>query len=227
MSQKKPDELNQTSQASTGAPATDTHIASSSTQAQKTTDATQTTANSDIPNSNNTIADTTENPADSNQTPMPTKEPITDTTGWSPKKKSYLNLAFLIVLIVIGVALILYAWKLPPFTPTTQQTNNAFLKGQTTIISPQVSGYVTQVAEKRPISNIATCGIYWYRRGSDFVKYAKQMIDKEIRVNNEFYIAPVYNELISDGKTLVPFYVHEMWGIGTPEDLKHFLENKN
>lgn len=95
MSQKKPDELNQISQASTGAPATDTHIASSSTQAQTTTDATQTTA-------------------DSIQTPMPTKEPITDTTGWSPKKKSYLNLAFLIVLIVIGVALILYAWKLPP-----------------------------------------------------------------------------------------------------------------
>lgn len=87
-------------------------------------------------------------------------------------------------------------------------------------------GYVTEVAEKRPISNIATCGIYWYRKGSDFVKYAKQMIDKDIRVNNEFYIAPVYNELISDGKTLIPFYVHKMWGIGTPEDLKYFLEAK-
>jgi len=85
-------------------------------------------------------------------------------------------------------------------------------------------GFVTEVAEKRPISNIATCGIYWYRRGSDFVKYAKQMIEKDIRVNNEFYIAPVYNELIQDGKTLVPFYVHKMWGIGTPEDLRYFLE---
>ena len=63
-------------------------------------------------------------------------------------------------------------------------------------------GFVTEVAEKRPISNIATCGIYWYRRGSDFVKYAKQMIEKDIRVNGEFYIAPVYNELIQDGKTL-------------------------
>tara|TARA_R100000008_G_scaffold74992_1_gene54007 strand:- start:9649 stop:10371 length:723 start_codon:yes stop_codon:yes gene_type:complete len=86
-------------------------------------------------------------------------------------------------------------------------------------------GFVTEVAEKRPISNIATCGIYWYRRGSDFVKYAKQMVQKNIRVNNEFYIAPVYNELIEDGKTLVPFYVHKMWGIGTPEDLKFFLDN--
>jgi len=36
----------------------------------------------------------------------------------------------------------------------------------------------------------------------------------------------VYNELIGDGKTLLPFYVHKMWGIGTPEDLKSFLENK-
>ena len=85
-------------------------------------------------------------------------------------------------------------------------------------------GIITEVAEKKPISNIATCGIYWYRKGSDFVKYAEQMIEKNIRVNNEFYIAPVYNELIEDGKTLVPFYVHSMWGIGTPEDLRAFLD---
>ena len=79
-------------------------------------------------------------------TPMPPVEPIPDSTGWSPKKKSFFNLGLLIALIIIGVALILYAWKLPPFTPTVQQTNNAFVKGQTTIISPQVSGYVTEVA---------------------------------------------------------------------------------
>jgi len=85
-------------------------------------------------------------------------------------------------------------------------------------------GIATEVAEKKPISNIATCGIYWYRKGSDFVKYAEQMIYNNIRVNNEFYIAPVYNELIKDGKTLVPFYVHSMWGIGTPEDLRAFLD---
>lgn len=84
-------------------------------------------------------------------------------------------------------------------------------------------GFVTEVAEKKPISNIATCGIYWYRKGSDFVKYANQMIEKNIRVNNEFYIAPVYNELIGDGKTLVPFYVHKMYGLGTPEDLEKYL----
>ena len=84
--------------------------------------------------------------ADADETLMPPKEPIPDATSWSPKKKSYFNLGLLIALIIIGVLLILYAWKLPPFTPTVQQTNNAFVKGQTTIISPQVSGYVTEVA---------------------------------------------------------------------------------
>lgn len=86
-------------------------------------------------------------------------------------------------------------------------------------------GIITELAEKKPISNIATCGIYWYRKGSDFVKYADYMIEKNIRVNNEFYIAPVYNELIADGKKLIPFFVHSMWGIGTPEDLKYYLNN--
>tara|TARA_A100001515_G_scaffold145051_2_gene151592 strand:- start:2299 stop:3018 length:720 start_codon:yes stop_codon:yes gene_type:complete len=92
-------------------------------------------------------------------------------------------------------------------------------------VKTNARGYITEVAEKKPISNIATCGIYWYRKGSDFVKYAKSMIEKDIRVNNEFYIAPVYNELISEGKKLIPFYVHKMWGIGTPEDLKYYLDN--
>ena len=83
---------------------------------------------------------------DNNDTPMPPTEPIPGPAGWSPKKKSLFNLGLLIALIIIGVSLILYAWKLPPFTPTVQHTNNAFVKGQTTIISPQVSGYVTEVA---------------------------------------------------------------------------------
>ena len=84
-------------------------------------------------------------------------------------------------------------------------------------------GFVCEVAEKNPISNIATCGIYWYKRGSDFVDCAKSMIAKNIRVNNEFYIAPVYNELIIKNKKLIPFYVNKMYGIGTPEDLKYYL----
>jgi NDP-sugar pyrophosphorylase family protein len=85
-------------------------------------------------------------------------------------------------------------------------------------------GVVTELQEKNPISNIATCGIYWYRKGSEYVKYAEQMISKNIRVNDEFYVAPVYNEYILDNKTLIPFYVDKMFGIGTPEDLNSYLK---
>ena len=88
-------------------------------------------------------------------------------------------------------------------------------------------GVATEVAEKNPISDIATCGIYYYRKGSDFVKYANRMIMNDERVNNEFYICPVYNFLIKDGKSLIPFYVDEMHGIGTPEDLNLYLKIKN
>lgn len=86
-------------------------------------------------------------------------------------------------------------------------------------------GYITEVAEKKPISNIATVGIYFWNKGSDYVKYAEQMIEKNIRVNNEFYVAPVYNEAIQDGKKFLPYNINKMWGIGTPEDLKYFTDN--
>lgn len=85
-------------------------------------------------------------------------------------------------------------------------------------------GYVTEVREKQVISNIATVGVYYWSRGTDYVKYAEQMINKNIRVNNEFYVAPVYNEAIADGKKIKVFNVGN-WGIGTPEDLNYFTEN--
>ena len=84
-------------------------------------------------------------------------------------------------------------------------------------------GVAVKVAEKNPISDIATCGIYYYRKGSDYVKYADMMIEKNARVNNEFYVCPVYNELIADGKKMIPFFVHKMYGLGTPEDLENYL----
>ena len=87
-------------------------------------------------------------------------------------------------------------------------------------------GFVSEVAEKNPISDIATVGIYYWNKGSDYVKYAEQMIEKNIRVNNEFYTCPVFNEAIQDGKTVKIFPIEKMWGLGTPEDLRYFLEQK-
>ena len=89
------------------------------------------------------------------------------------------------------------------------------------------NNFVTEVAEKNPISDIATVGVYFWKKGSDYVKYAEQMISKNIRFNNEFYVCPVFNQAIEDGKKIKIFEIEKMWGIGTPEDLNSFLENQN
>ena len=84
-------------------------------------------------------------------------------------------------------------------------------------------GFVLEVAEKKPISNDATVGIYYWKRGLDYVLYAESMIEKNIRTNNEFYVCPVYNEAIEDGRRIKASLVDEMWGMGTPEELNNFL----
>ena len=84
---------------------------------------------------------------------------------------------------------------------------------------------VEEVAEKRPISNIATVGIYYYKHGKDFVKAAEQMMTKNIRTNNEFYVAPVFNEMIASGKKIHIYPIAEMKGLGTPEDLLRFFNS--
>jgi dTDP-glucose pyrophosphorylase len=88
------------------------------------------------------------------------------------------------------------------------------------------NGFVTEVAEKRVISNEATVGIYWFSKGSEFVKYAKQMIKKDVKTNNEFYICPIYNEFIEAGAKIKTFNVDKMIGLGTPEDLQKHLFNE-
>lgn len=85
------------------------------------------------------------------------------------------------------------------------------------------NGKVVEVAEKNPISEWATTGHYFWKKGSDFCKYAQQMIDKNIRVNNEFYVAPVYNECIQDGNAVGLTKIKEMYCLGTPEDLEKSL----
>jgi HAD superfamily hydrolase (TIGR01509 family) len=87
------------------------------------------------------------------------------------------------------------------------------------------NGFVTEVAEKDPISDIATVGYYYWKNGSDFVKYAEQMIQENIRVNNEFYVCPVFNEAVKDCKKIRTFNIDKMWGLGTPEDLNIYLSN--
>lgn len=90
---------------------------------------------------------------------------------------------------------------------------------------------IAQVAEKKKISSEATCGIYYFRHGRDFLRAASAMITKNIRTNGEFYLCPVYNEMIAEGLDVGAWNVNDhgakMHGLGTPEDLEKFLAHRN
>jgi dTDP-glucose pyrophosphorylase len=91
------------------------------------------------------------------------------------------------------------------------------------------NGDIAEIREKEVISSEATVGIYNYSKGKDFVKYAEKMIELNIRVNNEFYVAPVYNLFINDGAKIAYYNVGEvdkgMYGLGVPDDLNRFLSS--
>jgi len=96
-------------------------------------------------------------------------------------------------------------------------------------VKTDVDGNVTEVVEKVVISNTPTCGLYYFNNGSEYVKYAEQMINNDIRYGmsfngkGEFYVAPVYNEYIKDSKTIKTFKVSKMIGLGTPSELEEYL----
>ena len=90
-------------------------------------------------------------------------------------------------------------------------------------------GLVAEVREKEVISNEATVGIYNFAQGADFVSGAREMIAQNIRVNGEFYVAPVYNMLIERGRRISFHNIgapgRGMFGLGLPEDLEAFLRD--
>jgi dTDP-glucose pyrophosphorylase len=87
-------------------------------------------------------------------------------------------------------------------------------------------GYVIDVKEKEPISTHATTGVYLWRHGKEFVKYAKKMISENKRTRGEFYVAPVIKEAIDDGHLVSIDSAKEFWSLGVPDDLEYFLKNK-
>jgi len=92
------------------------------------------------------------------------------------------------------------------------------------------TGRMVEVVEKQVVSDEATVGIYNFKKGSDFVTAAKEMIEDDFRVNGEFYVAPAYNYLINKGATILPFRIASglggMHGLGTPNDLFDFRATK-
>ena len=90
-------------------------------------------------------------------------------------------------------------------------------------------GFVIETAEKKVISDDATVGIFNFSKGKDLVRAAEQMIQDNIRVNNEFYTCPCYNYLIKEGKKIGIYGIGEeyngMYGLGIPTDLEFFINH--
>tara|TARA_R110000796_G_scaffold47224_1_gene113695 strand:+ start:2430 stop:3170 length:741 start_codon:yes stop_codon:yes gene_type:complete len=87
------------------------------------------------------------------------------------------------------------------------------------------NGLVIETAEKEVISSNGNVGFYCFKKGSQFVKYAEELVEKNIRSKNEFYVAPLYNLLIRDGLKIGIHPIEEQFHMGTPDELTNFIEN--
>ena len=85
-------------------------------------------------------------------------------------------------------------------------------------------GYATKTAEKQVISSDAAVGVYYFKKGRYFVEYAEELVKKDIRTKDEFYICPMYNLLIRDGLKISIKQVEKMHVLGTPEELEFFVD---
>lgn len=90
------------------------------------------------------------------------------------------------------------------------------------------NGFITEIAEKKPISNVALIGLHYWKHGKDFVQSANDMKTYEQDNTGEYYVAPTYNYLISKGKKIVNFHLNkgEYIPVGTPDDLNLYLGKK-
>ena len=97
------------------------------------------------------------------------------------------------------------------------KTNEAY-----SFVKLDENGFVIQSAEKIPISTIATVGIHYFKKGSDFVKFADEMIQRNLTVKNEFYVTPVFNIFAENNKKIITMPVTQMWPLGNPEEISEF-----
>ena len=121
----------------------------------------------------------------------------------------------------------------PVFDPHVMETLDAdgliltFKSNSTNYSYAQLDkdGNVIKTAEKKAISPNACVGIYGFKKGSDFCKYAREMIERDLRTKNEFYISPLYNVLIEDSKKIVTEDVDKMHIFGTPDEYHFYKDN--
>ena len=84
------------------------------------------------------------------------------------------------------------------------------------------NGYIEKTAEKIAISDYALTGLYHFSNTESFLKVAENRIEKNVTDKGEFYIAPMYNDLIKLGEKFIIDVADEHWILGTPEELHNF-----
>jgi dTDP-glucose pyrophosphorylase len=87
-------------------------------------------------------------------------------------------------------------------------------------------GFVIETAEKKVISDLSSIGLYYFKSSKDFLDYSKKMVNENIRTNNEFYVCPLYNLLINDGKKINTLLFDKCNSIGTPNEINEFILEK-
>lgn len=80
---------------------------------------------------------------------------------------------------------------------------------------------IVSIQEKKVISNEAVTGIYYFKRGLDFVEAGEKVIAEDKRVKGEFYVSSAIDQMIRDGKLLTTFTAPTAI-LGTPEELQLF-----
>lgn len=102
---------------------------------------------------------------------------------------------------------------MPIFTDTLRENKWSF-------VAMDDGQRISEVRAKDAFTPNAVVGIYFFRQGLDFIKYGNRLIAANKRVNGEFYVCPVFNELIADDLKVLAYQVTKMVGLGTPEDFE-------
>ena len=92
------------------------------------------------------------------------------------------------------------------------------------------TGRVVEVKEKEPISEFASTGTYYFGKGSKFVELAEKRIKSNFSEVGEFYVAPLYNDLIAEGGIVKNYLIERLICFGTPKDLQkslRLMDNRN
>lgn len=89
------------------------------------------------------------------------------------------------------------------------------------------SNEIIDVKEKDVISNVATNGLHWWRKGLYFIESVNQMKRNKDVVNGEYYVAPSYNYMIQRGMKVMPYSFNMHYPIGTPKDYEAYKKSRN